>query len=507
MENAQKAYNRIKQQSRHIKVLEGISHLLDWDQETYMPAGAGQNRAEQLKTIAGLMHREKTSRKFRNALEKLIDIKTGTIKAKDLTSSESAALKEWRRDYLHAATLPAKFIEDFTKLTSQSIEVWKLAKQEDAFHRFAPFLEKIIGMCKKKADLVGYKEHPYDALIDEFEPNMTAKEISELFSTLRHSLTKLLKQVQGSSSIDDSFLFGNFDPQKQIEFSHLLLEAVGYDLTKGRLDLSSHPFSSSSHPTDSRITTRIHASSLTSNISTVLHEAGHSLYEMGLPVEEFGSPLGEARSLGVHESQSRFWETRIGLSKPFWRRYLPLLKEAFIGKIDNIPFEKFYKAINKVQPSFIRVEADEMTYPLHVILRFELEKSLIEGSLNVRDLPDAWNAKMKQYLGIEPKNNQQGCLQDIHWSMGGFGYFPTYSLGNIYAAHLFEGFSKDYPDWDIRVEKGEFSFIRAWLHDKIYRHGRRFSTQELLKQATGKELSSKPYLQYLESKYSEIYLF
>ena len=360
-------------------------------------------------------------------------------------------------------------------------------------------------MCRKKADFLGYLKHPYDALLDQYEPEMTTKEVDKTFTALRESLTPLLKKIKSAKQIDDQFLHGSWNKDKQFALSIRILKSIGYDLNKGRLDFSSHPFSSAAHPTDSRITTRLTSDNLVNNIFIVLHEAGHGLYEMGLSQAEYGSPLGNARSLGIHESQSRWWETRIGLSKAFWQYFLPLLKEAFKGQIDHIDLNKFHQAINKVEPSLIRVDADELTYPLHVILRFELEKALIEGTLNVREIPEAWNAKMVEYLGIQPSSNREGCLQDIHWAMGGFGYFPTYTLGNLYASHLFDRFSKDHSDWDLRVASGDFLFIKEWLHEKIYQYGKQYSSLELIKNATGKPFSAESYLHYLKKKYSDVY--
>ena len=348
---------------------------------------------------------------------------------------------------------------------------------------------------------MGYSAHPYDALLDDYEPGITTAEIASLFSRLQKRITSLVKTL-AKKPVDDTFLHGTFDPAKQIAFGKIILHDMGYSMENGRLDLSSHPFSSSCHPTDSRITTRIHPTSLISNISVILHEGGHSLYEMNLPAEDYGSPLCEAISLGMHESQSRFWETRIGQSKAFWKHYLPLLQKTFKGKLDKVSLDQFFKAVNKVEPSMIRVEADEVTYSLHVIIRFELEKALIEGTLAIRDLPEAWRGKMKEYLGIIPKNDAEGCLQDIHWSMGAFGYFPTYTLGNLYAAHLFEGFEKDHPQWEKRVEKGDLLFIKDWLGDNVHRYGRQYGSKELLKKATGKEFSEKAYVNYLERKYA-----
>lgn len=504
MTTVEKDYQKICELSKHARILQGISSILDWDQETYMPPGSAGIRAEQLETMAGIIHQEKTSRKFATALSKLIDLPTGKLKTKKLSAPQTAALREWRRDYLHETALPAKFVKELAKVSSQAVIAWRSAKKENAFQQFAPFLDRIVQLNRQKADYLGYKEHPYDALLDQFEPHISTKEVSSLFLKLRTGLTPLIKKI-AQQPIDDHFLYGKWDVSKQMAFSQKLLDAMGYDCAKGRVDFSTHPFSSASHPSDSRITTRIHPESLMSNIFAILHEAGHALYEMGLPQVHYGTPLGDARSLGVHESQSRWWETRIGLSHPFWQYFFPLLKETFKGQLDHINLEMFYRGINKVEPSFIRIEADEVTYPLHVILRFELEKNLIEGSLNVRDIPDAWNAKMEQYLGIIPSNNAEGCLQDIHWSMGAFGYFPTYTLGNLYAAHLFEAFAKEHPNWEKQVAAGELDFIKLWLHDKVYQHGKRFSAHELLKEATGKDFSADPYMHYLKKKYSGIY--
>lgn len=500
-----KDYENLHKISTHAKTLAGVSSLLEWDQETYMPPEGAQNRANQIKALAGIIHKEKTSRKFASALGKLIDLKKGKIAAKGLTSEQQAAVKMWRRDYLHDVALPKSFVEQFAKLTSQAQLAWREAKSNNAFQQFAPFLDKIVAMCRKKADYLGYREHPYDALLDLYEPEATAKEIKNLFALLSSQIVSVLKKIKSVKQIDDRFLHGNFPQDPQLELGKRILQDMGYEMTKGRLDLSTHPFSSASHPTDSRVTTRIHPTSVISNISVVLHEGGHGMYEMGLPTGQYGSPLGEAISLGVHESQSRWWETRIGQSKPFWKYYFPILQKTFKGKFDAISLEAFYRAVNKVEPSLIRVEADEVTYSLHVILRFELETALIEGSLRIRDLPDAWNEKMQQLLGITPKTASEGCLQDIHWSMGGFGYFPTYTLGNLYASHLFLGFEKAHPDWEKRVEEGELHFIKEWLQEHVYRHGRRYTAQELLKNATGSAFTSDAYVQYIKKKYQEIY--
>ncbi|CRX39477.1 carboxypeptidase M32 [Estrella lausannensis] len=499
--NSQKQYNLLFSLSKHAKTLQGISSLLEWDHETYMPEGSASIRAEQVKTLAGLVHQCKTAKEYEGALGSLINIKTGALKAKDLPLPKQRALIMWRRDFVKAKALPTSFVEEFAALTSKSVSVWRAAKEKSSFKEFAPYLKKIIDLCRKKAELIGYEKHPYDALIDEFEPGETADNLAELFGNVKPSLVSLIAKTQTKKKIDDSFLRGNFDPEKQMELGNEILKDIGFDFRYGRVDFSTHPFSSSSHPQDSRITTRKPSDNLIANISILMHEGGHSLYEMGLPEKEYGSPLAEAVSLGIHESQSRFYEIWIGQGKPFWKRYFPKLADTFGGKLKKVSFDNFYKAINKVAPSFIRVDADELTYPMHVILRFEIEKALIEGSASVNEIPDLWRSKMKEMLGIVPKTDQEGCLQDIHWSMGAFGYFPTYLLGSMYAAQIFDAFQAKNPDFEERIQKEGLSFIKDYLGKTIHRHGRQYDSRELIKRATGKAFSPAAYLNYLQKKY------
>lgn len=495
----EKDYSRLAELSRQSALLNGITALLDWDQETYMPAGAAAIRSEQLKILALLAHKAKTGAPFRTALSRLIDIDSGDI-AQGPGPAEKAALKRWRHDYVRVKALPSKLVEELTKLSSQAIHIWRLARQRDAFLQFAPVLDRLITLCRRKADYLGFQNHPYDALVEDYEPGMTTALLKNLFDSLVPRLQQMVKAIQSQPIPEDSFLKGPFNEKAQILLCHKLMELVGYEANKGRLDLSTHPFSSSSHPTDSRITTRISKDNLMESLSATMHECGHSLYEMGLPESHFGTPLGQAVSLGIHESQSRFWETFIGQSEPFSHFLLTLLQDHF-SSLKEVKPQAFYRAINKVSPGLIRIDSDEVTYNLHIALRFNLEVQLIEGSLKVRDLPDAWNSQMQELLGITPSNNQEGCLQDIHWSMGSFGYFPTYTLGNLYAGQLFAAFAKGQPHWKEGVQKGELLFIRDWLKEKIHQHGRRYTPLELIESATGKTFSSEPYLAYLEGKY------
>lgn len=501
----EKDFSNLLEMSRKVHTLRGISALLEWDKETYMPPGAALARAEQLELVASLIYQEQTSPRYAKALSKLIDIQTGNICDKSLPAQQKAALREWREDYVRLKALPQSFVEEFARLTGEASHVWVEARENDSFTRFAPYLDKIVQLCRKKAELLGYEDHPYDALLDCFEPGMRTKTLDPLFKKLRKPLTKLVQDISTARQIDNSFLFGRFSHKKQLDFSHKLLADMGYPKEFGRLDFSAHPFSTAMHATDSRVTTRIHHSGLLSNILSTLHEGGHSLYELGLPRDFWGSPLGEAVSMGIHESQSRWWECLIGLSKPFWKHFLPPLKQQFPKQLEGVPLNRFYRAINKVEADLIRVEADEVTYCLHVMLRYELERDMIAGTLAVRDLPEAWNEKMQNYLGIIPPNNSNGCLQDVHWSIGAIGYFPSYALGNLYSAQFFEAFTKEHPNWEKRLEKGELLFIKTWLNEKIHLHGRTYPAEDLVKRVSGKSLSATPYINYLNNKYSEVY--
>ncbi|MDR3624215.1 MAG: carboxypeptidase M32 [Chlamydiales bacterium] len=500
-----KTYQKLSTMGKETAVLKGISSLLEWDQETYMPENSSAARASQLELVSGLIHKTETNKRFASLLSQLIHLESGKIIAKTLSQAQKSALKEWRRSYLHATKLPTRFVKEFAKLTSNSMHIWAQAKQENSFKKFAPYLKRIIEMSREKAEYLGYKEHPYDALLDQFEPHMTTKSVQALFSELKKPIADLLKKISSKKVLDTSFLKGDFSHETQVQAGLYFLKQMNYDFKKGRLDISSHPFSISMHPDDSRITTRIDPHNFMSNISACMHEYGHALYEMGLPAEYFGTPLCEPISLGIHESQSRFWETRIGQSKPFWSAYFPYLKETFGEQLTKTSLDMFYKGINLVEPSFIRTDADEVTYSLHVILRFDLEYALIEGSLKVEDIPEAWNAKMQEYLGITPKTDQEGCLQDVHWSMGSFGYFPSYTLGNLYASHIFLGFERDFPDWEERIAKKDLSFIRDWLKINIHTHGKHYSSIELVEKVAGSSFSAKAFINYLQSKYSEIY--
>jgi carboxypeptidase Taq len=504
MKKPPESYTDLKELSTEIHHYNSILALLHWDQETFMPSGGINARSHQISQLSTFIHEKKTCHKYKETLGKLVHLATGTAKVKGLSASQSACLREWHHDYVKATKLPSSFVQTFAQTTSEASQIWSAAKKSNNFKIFAPFLEKIIALCRKKAEILGFEDHPYDALLEAYEPCMTTRKVGVIFAGLQKELTALIKKISAAPQIDDHFLHKKIDDAKQLEIGHWIVSLLPMDGAYSRLDLSAHPFSTALHPHDSRITTRILPNAFMSNVFSVLHESGHSMYEMGLPIGTWGSPLSEATSLSIHESQSRWWETLIGRNLSFWKKHYPTLQKK-LPHLKNVSLDRFYRAINKVTPSLIRVEADEVTYCLHVIVRFEIEKELISGSLSVSDLPDAWNAKMKEYLGVTVPNDAQGCLQDIHWSLGDFGYFPTYALGNLFAAHFFTAFKKEYPDWAKCIARGELGFVREWLKDNIHQWGRMYNSEELGRRVVSKPFSEHAYCAYLKKKYGEIY--
>jgi carboxypeptidase Taq len=500
MKPKKRPYEQLCELSKEIASWVAISNLLEWDQETYMPPEALEFRSSQNSLVSLHAHKLKTGSKFTKLLGALIDIDSGVLLDTSLSPAEQAAVRVWRKEYCKAIKLPNSYIKTLTTTTTKACSAWSEAKKESNFKKFAPHLEKIVKLSQKKAAYFGYKDSPYDALLDLYEPELTCTKLTPLFDALKVGLKALLQKIALKAPIDTRFLKEPLAPSSQLEFSRALLHAMGFHPQTYRLDLSSHPFCSTLHPTDVRMTTRIQADDIMSNISSTLHEGGHGLYGQNLPLELYGTPLGEQVSLGIDESQSRFWETRIGRTRPFWQHFLPILQATF-PQFQPISLDQFYTAINTVTPSYIRVEADEVTYTLHVIIRYEIEKRLIEGTLQVKDIPSTWNQSMQELLGITPPSNAFGCLQDIHWSLGLIGYFPTYALGNLYAAQLFETFAHQHPDWETKLSQGNLTFVRDWLTTHVHQYGRRYTPQELIEKVTGKPLSEKPYLDYLSAKY------
>ncbi len=482
------SFNKLHTIGKKAAHLKGVIHLLDWDQETYLPPEGAEPRSEQVALVSSIRHDLITSETYRQTLESF----------EPDTEDEKACHREWMRDFKHAIALPSSFVEEFAKTTSEAVEVWKEARQKSDFSLFAPALKKVMNLSRQKAEYLGYKETPYDALLDDYEPDTTTSQIEVLFDDLKKEIIPLLKTIKNKT---EKKVAGTFGQEEQLAFSRKIAEKMGFSFKSGRLDLTTHPFCTSLHPLDNRITTRVYTEEPISCLMGVIHETGHALYDAGLPIKWFGTPLGEYISMGMQESQSRFWETRIGQSRPFWTGFYKELQTYFPTQLKAISEEEFYHIVNRVEPTFVRVESDEVTYPLHVILRFEIEKALINDLLPVEEIPALWNQKMKDYLGITPPNDKLGCLQDVHWSCGHVGYFPTYTLGNMYAAILFNAFKKDHADWEKRVSNGELSFINDWQKQAVHQYGRRYRSLPLLEKISKAPFSAKPYTDYLKEKY------
>ncbi|MFW5995502.1 MAG: carboxypeptidase M32, partial [Spirochaetia bacterium] len=401
--------------------------------------------------------------------------------------------------------LPADFVRRMSEAASKGQSIWAGARAADDFSKFRDHLAKIIDLNKEKAEYLGYREHPYDALLDTFEPWMTRAEVADVFDKLQASLVPLVEQIQAAGQVDDSFLHRHIPVEHQEAFGREVIQAMGWDFSRGRLDVSVHPFTIDISPNDVRLTTRYQENFLNSGIFGSMHEAGHGLYELGSDRALHGTRLAGGTSLGIHESQSRTWENVVGRSRQFWSHYLPRLRAHVGGALDDIELEQFYRGINKVQPSLIRVEADEVTYSLHIILRFRLETALIEGTLTVDELPEAWRELSGELIGIKPETEAQGVLQDIHWSMGAFGYFPTYGLGNLYGAQFWNALCVDIPDVYERIAAGQLTPILDWLRKNIHAYGRSKSAGELVQDITGAPLSASAFIDYLRGKYSEVY--
>lgn len=497
----------IRTHLQEIQHLSSAASLLSWDQETYMPGGGGAARADQLATIQGLAHDRLVSSEVESLLAQWIDLNTGSVKDPDSWNEPARAfLREVWQDFSKARKLPSDFVKRLGRECSLAQQVWAEARANSHFKKFLPNLRTIVSLKQEEANYLGFTDSPYNALLDTYEPGATIAILRPLFESLKARLVPLLQQIQQSSvQIDDSILFRSYDQQLQVEFGKLVLTAMGYDFNKGRLDISEHPFTTSFHPTDVRVTTRVFEHDLPSNIFSCIHEGGHGLYEQGLDPTLFGTPLGESRSLGIHESQSRLWENCIGRSKPFWTCFYPTLQQIFPTQLGSLPLDHFLSAINRVQPSLIRVEADELTYNLHIMLRFEIEQDLIEGTTRVEDLPEIWNAKVQDYLGLIPERDAEGVLQDVHWSLGAFGYFPTYTLGNLYSVQFYNQARQEIVDFDATMEKGQLVTLTRWLNQKIHRWGRTFTADHLAQRVTGSSLQPEPFLTYLEEKFGALY--
>lgn len=499
------ALKRLREIDEDIKTLRYIEATLGWDQQILMPERAVTGRSEQIALLATLIHQKETAAEIGSLLGELGADDDNPAGSDELSDTDHALVRAFYRDYRQATRIPPDLVQRIAKVTSVAQSVWVEARKKSDFSLFESNLTEIVELTLEVADRLGYKDHPYDALIDQFEPEMTTADVSRIFRELRERLVPLVRRIHAAGQVPHGFMKKLYPAGEQERFGRAVLDAMGYDFARGRLDTSVHPFTTSLGPDDVRITTRYLEDRVTSSLFSIIHEAGHGLYELGFDEEHRGTRLHDASSLGIHESMSRFWENVVGRSRPFWSRFYPMLKEHFPDQLDGVDVEQFYRGVNMVEPSHIRVEADEVTYSLHVILRFELERMLIGRELSVKELPDAWREQSQDLLGIVPHNDSDGVLQDIHWSGGAIGYFPTYALGNVYGLQFVDKLRSDLPDMDDKIRAGEFGEIKSWLDTNIHSKGRTQTPKEMCQAITGKPLSAHYFIDYLESKYAGIY--
>ena len=487
------AYDQLCETVREIALLTSTESALSWDQETYMPPRALAFRANQMSWLSGKAHALATGEFMRKSLDKARAAKAPDARA-------SANIRELQRDFERAAKIPGKLVIEESETASHAKHAWVEARAKSDFKSFAPHLEKLLAIARRKADLWGYEDEPYDALLETYERGARTREVAALFDKLKPELTKIARgAVERSARVKPNLLRGQYPVEKQKLLNAEVAASIGFDFEAGRIDTTAHPFCTTLGPRDVRLTTRYDETDFTSSLFGVLHEAGHGLYEQGLREEDFGLPSGRACSLGIHESQSRLWENHVGRSRPFWQKWLPRAAELF-PKLRKLDLDQFLAAVNRAEYSFIRVEADEATYDLHILLRFGLERRMVRGELAVKDVPAAWDEGFRELFGMTPPNAAQGCLQDIHWSMGGLGYFATYTLGNLNAAQLFAAAKKD-RKISVALAKAEYGPLLTWLRKAVHDHGGTLLPGEVIQQATGKAITAKWHLQHLKDRF------
>lgn len=493
--------DRLKEILAEVADLNSAASLLSWDQQTYMPAGGSSARGEQLATVGRLAHEKGTSHEVGDLLQAL----KAELGAADPSSDEAALLRVASRDYDKAVRVPPEFVAEQAIVTARAFEAWAEARSKSDFSVFRPHLEKVVELVRRYVTFFPPADHPYDVLLDDYEPGMKTAEVQAIFQALRPKQVQLIKSIAGRPQVNDKFLHRKYGEEKVWSFSADITRGFGYDWSRGRMDKAPHPFETSFSINDVRITNRFESDSPLATIFSAMHEAGHAMYEQGINHAYERTALVHGTSLAIHESQSRMWENLVGRSLPFWEFTFPRLKKTFPSQLDGIGVKNFYRAINKVEPSLIRVNSDEATYNLHIMLRLELEIAMVEGTLSIGDLPETWNARMDEYLGVRPPNDAQGVLQDIHWSYGSIGYFSTYALGNLVSAQLWEKINKDIGGLQLQIRAGKFDALLEWLRTNIHVHGRKYDPQDLIQRVTGERISPEPYIRYLNHKYSEIY--
>ncbi|MDO9538133.1 MAG: carboxypeptidase M32 [Thermoplasmata archaeon] len=497
----EESFKELKEMLAEITDIGSAAAVLGWDQAVNMPPGGAPARGRQLAALGKVTH------------EKLINPRVGELlkvlqtheQSLDYNSNESSLIRNTRIKYNKAVNVPTEFAGRWQSATSESFDIWLKARPANNFKMVEPYLKKNFDMCKEYAEFFPGYEHPLDPMMDNHDYGMKASNIREIFSNLRKEMVPIVESITSQEPADDSFMKLGFEGKKQLEFGESVVKAFGYDFNRGRQDMAPHPFTISFALGDVRITTRIQEHFLGSALFGTLHEAGHAMYEQGGAPSLDGTPLRGGTSIGVHESQSRLWENIVGRSRPFWQHYYPGLQKHFPEHLGNVELNSFYRGINKVQKSLIRVEADEVTYNLHVMMRFDFECSVLEGSLDVSELPEAWKDRMESDIGIRPKDDADGVMQDIHWYNGIIGYFQGYTLGNIMSAQFYDAAVKEHPEITEEIGQGKFSTLHDWLKQNIYQHGSKFTANELLERVTGNGLDVAPYINYLKKKYGELY--
>jgi carboxypeptidase Taq len=494
--DAPDAYQQLVEHVRRVNNVENASGVLHWDQQVMMPPGGTPARSQQLSTLSALSHELLTDDEVADLLDELDDAA--------LDDERAALVREVRREHERAARVPTELVEEISRVSSEGISAWEDAKAADDWEAFAPYLERMVELKREYAEAIDPDRDPYEVLFEDYEPCLSLERAESILEELKAALVPMIDEIR-ASEVDlavDAFA-GEFDPDAQEELSREALTMLGYDWDRGRLDTSSHPFTSGTQ-FDARVTTRFDETDPLGALTATIHEFGHATYQLGLPDDAYATPLGEPRDLSVHESQSRLWENHVGRSRAWWELFTPVFREQF-PDVTATP-EEAYEAANQVyEDNLIRVEADELTYHLHVVVRFEIERALIAGDLDVAEVPAAWNDRYEQYLGIRPETDREGCLQDIHWSQGSIGYFPTYSLGSVMAAQLFAAASDDLGDVDERIREGEFDALHDWLAEHVHRHGKRYETNDLVREATGEDFTADSFVDYVREKYGELY--
>ncbi len=493
---------RLKQHLYRYHDVNSAASVLSWDQEVNMPPGGAEGRAEQMATLSAIAHElfvsEETGRLLEEAEAEVKDI--------DYQSDDASLVRVIRREYEKMTKIPTELVAEFSRTTSRAFVAWREARQADDYRHFQPHLQRILDLSHRFVEILGYEEEPYDALLDFYEPGMKTSQIRSLFGELKQGLLPLLRRIQEEGEkVETDFLHRTYPVERQWDLTEVILRKIGYDFTRGRQDKAPHPFTTEFSHGDVRVTTRLYPDFPQAAIFGSIHEGGHALYEQGIPAKFARTHLGHGATLGLHESQSRLWENMVGRSRAFWHYFLPIMQAFFPKQLMEIDLDHFYRAINEVKPDLIRVEADEVTYNFHIFIRFELEQALINGELDVADVPEAWNAKYNDYLGITPPSDANGCLQDVHWSHGTIGYFPTYTLGNLISAQLFERAREEIAGLEESFAEGEFKPLLDWLREHVHSHGAKFTAPELMAFEFGETIRAQPLITYLTEKYSDIY--